>query len=249
MSVSSGTWTRWTSSTQSWTTLPPRPPKRAFRVRQGAAHRSGARDVVKPGAGRQVGSPDREVLAGPVERVTFHNPENGFCVLRTRAWGHRELVTVVGHAATVAPGEWITASGEWVSTHGQQFRASFIRTAAPSSVEGIEKYLGSGMSGASARSTPESWCARSAKRCRCHRGGAGTSARGDRHREGGRAKRITDAWAEQKVVREIMVFLHSHGVRHGTGGADIPDLRRGCRRGDDGETPTGSPATSAASAS
>ena len=102
---------------------------------------------MKAGAGRQQGSPDREVLAGPVERVTFHNPENGFCVLRTRARGHRELVTVVGHAATGSPGEWITASGEWVNdrTHGQQFRARFIRTAAPSSVEGIEKYLGSGM--------------------------------------------------------------------------------------------------------
>ena len=62
---------------------------------------------MKPGAGRQQGSPDREVLAGPVERVTFHNPENGFCVLRTRARGHRERVTVVGHAATVSPAEWV----------------------------------------------------------------------------------------------------------------------------------------------
>ena len=94
---------------------------------------------MKPGAGRQAGSPDREVLAGPVERVTFHNPENGFCVLRTRARDHRELVTVVGHAATVAPGEGITASGEWVNdrTHGQQFKASFIRTAEPAKVSAM----------------------------------------------------------------------------------------------------------------
>ena len=69
---------------------------------------------MKPAAGRRQEAADREVLAGPVERVTFHNPENGFCVLRTRARGHRELVTVVGHAATVSPGEWIAASGEWV---------------------------------------------------------------------------------------------------------------------------------------
>ena len=60
---------------------------------------------MKPAAGRQEGSPDREVLGGPIERVTFHNPENGFCVLRTRARGHRDEVTVVGHAATVAAGE------------------------------------------------------------------------------------------------------------------------------------------------
>ena len=69
---------------------------------------------MKPGSDRQAEISDREVLAGLVERVTFHNPENGFCVLRTRARGHRDLVTVVGHAAMVAPGEWITASGEWV---------------------------------------------------------------------------------------------------------------------------------------
>ena len=70
---------------------------------------------MKPAAGRHQESSDREVLAGLVERVTFHNLENGFCVLRTRARGHRDLVTVVGHAAMVAPGEWITASGEWVN--------------------------------------------------------------------------------------------------------------------------------------
>ena len=122
---------------------------------------------MKPGAGRHPESSDREVLAGLVERVTFHNPENGFCVLRTKARGHRDLVTVVGHAAMVGPGEWITASGEWVNdrTHGQQFKARFMRTSEPSSVEGIEKYLGSGMIRASARSTPASWSRRSARRC------------------------------------------------------------------------------------
>ncbi len=41
----------------------------------------------------------RELLAGLVERVTFHNPENGFCVLRIKARGHRDMITVVGHAA------------------------------------------------------------------------------------------------------------------------------------------------------
>src|SRR6516162_1274484 len=89
----------------------------------------------------------QEALAGLVERVTFHNAENGFCVLRTKARGHRDLVTVVGHSATIAAGEWITATGEWVNdrTHGQQFKARFLRTSAPTSIEGIEKYLSSGM--------------------------------------------------------------------------------------------------------
>ena len=89
----------------------------------------------------------QEVLAGLVERVTFHNDENGFCVLRAKARGHRDLVTVIGHAATISAGERITASGEWVNdhTHGQQFKARFMRTSAPTSIDGIEKYLGSGM--------------------------------------------------------------------------------------------------------
>ena len=159
-------------------------------------------------------SSDGEVLAGSVERVTFHNPENGFCVLRTRARGHRDLVTVVGHAAMVAPGEWITASGEWINdrTHGQQFKARFIRTAEPSSTEGIEKYMGSGM----IRGIGPVY-ARKLVRAFGEKVFDVIEAEPERLREVTgigkvRAKRITDAWAEQKVVREIMVFLHSHGV-------------------------------------
>jgi exodeoxyribonuclease V alpha subunit len=92
-------------------------------------------------------SSTQEVLAGLVERVTFHNTENGFCVLRAKARGHRDLVTVIGHAATIVAGEWITASGEWINdrTHGQQFKARFLKTSEPTSIDGIEKYLGSGM--------------------------------------------------------------------------------------------------------
>jgi hypothetical protein len=73
----------------------------------------------------QLESSNREVLAGLVERVTYHNSENGFCVLRAKVRGHRDVVTVVGHAAAIAAGEWITASGDWVNdrTHGQQFKA------------------------------------------------------------------------------------------------------------------------------
>jgi hypothetical protein len=55
-------------------------------------------------------SSTQEVLAGLVERVTFHNAESGFCVLRAKARGHRDLVTVVGHAAIISAGEWIGAS-------------------------------------------------------------------------------------------------------------------------------------------
>ena len=55
-------------------------------------------------------SPAQEVLAGLIERVTFHNAENGFCVLRAKVRGHRDVVTVIGHAATVSAGEWARLS-------------------------------------------------------------------------------------------------------------------------------------------
>ena len=88
-----------------------------------------------------------EVLAGLVERVTYHNEDNGFCVLRVKARGQRDLVTTIGHAATISAGEWVTASGTWQNdrTHGLQFRAQFLKTSAPTSIEGMEKYLSSGM--------------------------------------------------------------------------------------------------------
>ena len=97
------------------------------------------------GASRDEAS--REALAGLVERVTYHNPENGFCVLRVKARGQRDLVTVVGHAAAIAAGEFVTAGGSWTHdrTHGLQFRASFLKATQPTTREGIEKYLGSGM--------------------------------------------------------------------------------------------------------
>src|SRR5216683_5138383 len=106
-----------------------------------AHDRRGARDVVNNSRQPQPDSSTQEVLAGLVERVTYHNAENSFCVLRIKARGHRDLVTTVGHAATIAAGEWITAAGEWVNdrTHGQQFKSRFMRTSAPTTTEGIEK--------------------------------------------------------------------------------------------------------------
>jgi exodeoxyribonuclease V alpha subunit len=159
-------------------------------------------------------SSTQEVLAGLVERVTFHNAENGFCVLRAKARGHRDPVTVVGHAATISAGEWIMASGEWVNdrTHGQQFKARFLKTSAPTSIDGIEKYLGSGM----IRGIGPVY-AKKLVRAFGEKVFDVIEAEPKRLREVTgigpvRARRITDAWAEQKVVREIMVFLHENGV-------------------------------------
>jgi exodeoxyribonuclease V alpha subunit len=77
----------------------------------------------------------QEVLAGLVECVTFHNTENGFCVLRIKARGHRELITTVGHAAVISAGEWVTASGEWVNEQAG-------RKTAPDKHASPHKFLG-----------------------------------------------------------------------------------------------------------
>ena len=168
--------------------------------------------VVKPSC--QMISEQPEVLAGVVERVTFHNGDTGFCVLRVKARGHRDLATIIGHAATISAGEWITASGDWVNdrTHGQQFKARFMRTSAPSSVEGIEKYLASGMiRGIGPVYAREMVKAFGEKVFDIIEAGPNWLREVDGIGPV-RAQRITEAWAEQKIVREIMVFLHSHGV-------------------------------------
>lgn len=153
-------------------------------------------------------------LAGLVERVTFHNEENGFCVLRLEVKGERELITLIGHAPAVSPGEYASASGNWVTDreHGRQFRAVFVKVSPPTTLTGIERYLGSGMVkgigpiyagklvgafGVSVFDVIE----QSPQRLREIQGIGAI-----------RAKKITSGWADQKIIRNIMVFLHAHGV-------------------------------------
>ncbi len=168
---------------------------------------------IAPAHASSSGAPT-ENLAGLVERVTFHNEENGFCVLRLKARGQRDLITVIGHAAMISAGEWIQAAGSWNNdrTHGLQFRATFLKATPPTTVEGIERYLGSGM----IRGIGPAYAKRLVKTF----GEAvfdiieADPAR-LREVEGigpKRAERIAAGWAEQKIVREIMLFLHAHGV-------------------------------------
>jgi len=159
-------------------------------------------------------SAPREALAGLVERVTFHNADNGFCVLRVKTRGHRDFANTVRYAASISAGECITASGEWVNDriHGQPFRAQFLRASAPTSIDGIEDYLGSGMI---RRIGPVD--AKKLVRAFGEKVFDMIEQAPQRLREVEgigpvRAERIRGAWAEQKVVREIMVFLHSHAV-------------------------------------
>src|SRR5947207_3188633 len=158
--------------------------------------------------------PATEEISGLIERVTFHNDDSGFCVLRVKVCGQREETTVVGSLPSVTAGEWLSAEGWWVrdKEHGLQFKASTMKTVPPTTAEGIERYLGSGLVkgigpilakkligrfGAEVLGVIENRAAELQS----------VDGIGPKRRE-----RIAHAWQEAKQVREIMLFLHSHGV-------------------------------------
>jgi len=155
-----------------------------------------------------------ESLSGLIERVTFFNEENGFAVLKVKAKGHRDPVAVVGSLPSVSAGEWLTAEGRWVQDKefGLQFRADLLKSSAPTSREGIEKYLGSGMvkgiGPVYAKKLVHKFGEKIFDIIETESGrledveGIGPARR----------RRIKEAWVEQKIVRDIMVFLHSNGV-------------------------------------
>ncbi len=155
-----------------------------------------------------------EPLAGVVERVSYHSPESGFCVLRIKVRGHRELVTATGTVASIRAGEYVRCKGSWDNhrEHGMQFRTVHMQTMPPDTRDGMERYLGSGM----IRGIGPHFARRLVQ-------AFGTEVFAviekspDRLLElpgigPVRVQRITAGWAEQKVIREIMVFLQTHGV-------------------------------------
>jgi exodeoxyribonuclease V alpha subunit len=155
-----------------------------------------------------------ENLVGSVERVTFHNEETGFCVLRVKARGHRKPITVVGHAPAVAKGEAVEAVGSWLNdrNHGVQFRATSLATSEPTTVEELQGYLGSGLLRGVGPSCAQRLLASFGTRIldvierRPH----------DLTRVRGiglaRARSIAEAWAEHRALRGIAAFLRAHGI-------------------------------------
>ncbi len=164
-------------------------------------------------------------LSGSVERITFYNPENGYTVLRLRpesvhnfprksALSSDGLATVVGNLPELSPGEHVKLQGQWDNhpKHGPQFRAEICEQTLPATVAGIQGYLGSGLIKGIGPKLAErivsqfkedtfSVIEQSPERL-FEVPGIGMD----------RTKKITAAWEEQKQVKEIMVFLHGHGV-------------------------------------
>ncbi len=156
----------------------------------------------------------KETLSGTLERITFHNPETGFSVLKVKVPGKRETLTVVGQAPVVNVGELIDAKGGWHidSRYGLQFKADVLQSLPPSSTDGIRRYISSGFIRGIGpeygkrlvdlfgdrvfeiiENTPEELTQ--------------VSGIGPKRKDA-----IVASWQEQKAVRKIMMFLLEHGI-------------------------------------
>ena len=157
---------------------------------------------------------EEETLSGVVERVTFHNEENGFAVLQVKTPGRKELVSVVGHLPVVNAGEYIDARGTWRidDRYGLQFRASYLRATPPATEEGVKRYLASGM----VYGIGPTYAGRLVE-------AFGTKVFDVIEKEPDRLlsvpgigpkrkEAIVRSWQRQKTVRDIMVFLVGHGI-------------------------------------
>jgi exodeoxyribonuclease V alpha subunit len=161
---------------------------------------------------------ERERLRGVVERLTYV-ADDGYTVLRLKAPGHADLVTVVGHLPDVNPGESLRLDGQWIrhARYGRQFKAESCEQVLPATHEGIRRYLGSGL----VKGVGPVTASRIVQRF-----GLDTlqvlDEEPERLREAlgvgpKRAAMIARAWEEQKAIKEVMLFLQSHGVTTGLG--------------------------------
>jgi len=155
-----------------------------------------------------------ESLSGTIERVTFHNPENGFVVLRVNVKGKRGPVTVVGQTPRAVAGEYLEATGAWKQDpeHGEQFKADELRTTPPNSLEGIEKYLGSGLIKGIGEHYAKKIVATFGERTLQVIDESPTFLKEIKGIGTRRIQQIRESWRQQKAVRDIMVFLQSHGL-------------------------------------
>lgn len=155
-----------------------------------------------------------ETVTGTIERVTFHSPATGFAVLKVRVRGKPQPVAIVGTTSAVAAGEMMTAQGNWVNdrTHGLQFKATTLVTAPPASKDGIERYLASGAIKGIGIATAHKIVQAFGKR-------TFEVLDNEPHRlkelpglTDARIRRITESWAEDRIVRDLGVFLQEHGL-------------------------------------
>jgi exodeoxyribonuclease V alpha subunit len=156
-------------------------------------------------------------LQGQIERITYTNEENGYTIAKLKVYGQRDLVNIVGYLMAPAPGEIIKIRGEWANhpKYGEQFKIVHYKTSVPASVFGIQKYLGSGL----IKGIGPVMAKRITKLF-----GKKTLDVIEEDVEKlieveGIGKRRIDmirrAWEAQKEIREVMLFLQTHGMSSG----------------------------------
>jgi exodeoxyribonuclease V alpha subunit len=161
----------------------------------------------------QKGKPELD-LRGQVERITYHNDENGYTIAKMKAQGRSDLVTVVGTLFSITPGEVLKLVGYWDShpRYGEQFKVVSYESVMPATAKGIEKYLGSGMIKGIGPVMAKRLVAMF---------GSDTLTVIEEHIERlqevpgigeKRVEMIRNAWEEQKDIRDVMVFLQGNGV-------------------------------------
>ena len=153
-------------------------------------------------------------LQGQLERITYQNEENHYTIAKMKVTGRKNLVTIVGSLVSLTPGEVLRLKGSWEihPKYGEQFKVVSYETVTPATVKGIERYLGSGLIKGIGPVM--------AKRL-VSRFGLTTldiiEQNFERLKEvegigEKRIRMISSAWAEQKEVREVMLFLQGHEV-------------------------------------
>jgi exodeoxyribonuclease V alpha subunit len=170
-----------------------------------------------PITSQQPPQPPLERLQGVVERVTYHDENAGFTVARLSVPGSRDLVTIVGRFPAIAAGQTLRLSGYWREhpKFGQQFQIVSAQETKPATLTGLEKYLGSGLIKGVGPVT--------AKRIVAHFGLDTLSVIEEQCERlievsgigKGRVAMIQKAWAAQKTIKDVMVFLQGHGVSTG----------------------------------
>jgi exodeoxyribonuclease V alpha subunit len=159
-------------------------------------------------------TPVSEALQGVVERLTFHSDQSGYTVARLKAPRTSELITIVGNFAQIQPGQTLHLEGNWREhpKYGQQFEVQRYRETKPATLTGIEKYLGSGLIEGVGPVT--------AKRIVAHFGLETLDViehQIERLSEvpgiaQKRIQQIQTAWASQRAIKDVMLFLQSHGI-------------------------------------
>jgi exodeoxyribonuclease V alpha subunit len=159
-------------------------------------------------------NPEGEEISGEVESIVYRNEENGYTICRVKAQGQRNLVTMVGSCSAMWVGESLHAAGKWIRhpQHGFQFKSEAITCMAPTTIQGIERYLGSGMIRGIGKVN--------AKRLVAHFGDQTLdiiekeSARLEEVEGIGPVRRrlIKASWGEKRGVRDVMIFMQGHGI-------------------------------------